>query len=141
MNKLKKSLTVIITLLVLLLIISTKAVYGTNTKEIEYSKEYKNWLELSDEEKEKVMQPRMYDVIPINEIPDNLLYKVKLLGASANSRYSLKDVIPDNLSIRNQQRILRTLIGTRTETTGSDSFSRATTLFRIRRCFQTLILR
>ena len=103
MNKLKKSLTVIITLLVLLLIILTKAVYGTNTKEIEYSKEYKNWLELSDEEKEKVMQPRMYDVIPINEIPDNLLYKVKLLGASANSRYSLKDVIPDNLSIRNQQ--------------------------------------
>ena len=107
MNKLKKSLTVIITLLILLLAVLTKAVYANNVgdlfEKVEYSEEYKNWLELSDEDKEKVMQPRKYDVIPTNEIPNNLFYKARLLGASLNYKYSLKDIIPNNLSIRNQQ--------------------------------------
>lgn len=106
MSKLKKALT-IVTLLVFLLILFTKTVFASDTgnlfKKVEYSEDFKNWLELSDEEKKKVMQPRMYDIIPTNTIPNNLLYRARLLGASANSRYSLKDVIPSNLTIRNQQ--------------------------------------
>ena len=31
-------------------------------QKVEYSEEYKKWLELSDEEKSKRIQPRMYDI-------------------------------------------------------------------------------
>ena len=106
MSKLKKKLTVI-TVLVLTLFLFTKTVLAKDAEnlfeKIEYSEEFKQWLELSDEEKEKVMQPRMYDITPTNNVSKNLLYKARLVGASASSKYSLKDVIPTNLAIRDQQ--------------------------------------
>lgn len=106
MSKLKKTLA-ITTLLVILLNLVTNVVYAVDAeslfKQVEYSEDYKKWLELSDEEKEKVMQPRMYDVITSNTESNNLIYRARLVGANASSRFSLKDVIPTNLTIRNQK--------------------------------------
>ena len=105
MNKLKKLL--VITLLFMLIFLANYQVFASNTANIattmEYSEDFKKWLELSDEEKKTVLMPRMYDV-PYSKIEySNPLYNVKMLRANVNSKYSLKDIIPNNLSIRNQQ--------------------------------------
>ncbi len=106
MNILKR-LLIIVTLLFSVMILLTKAVLATNIEDlfqkVEYSDDFKKWLELSDEEKMKVMQPRIYDVISTNIASNNVLYKSRLLGASLNSKYSLKDIIPLNVTIKNQQ--------------------------------------
>lgn len=106
MNKLKKTIT-IITLLVIMLALSTKIVLANSVaskfKPVEYSDDFKNWIKLSDEEKQKVFMPRIYDVIPSGYKANNLLYRARLLEASMKTRFSLKDVIPENLIIRNQQ--------------------------------------
>ena len=105
--KKQKKLLIIVALFVFLLFLLTKTVFASNAEnlntKVEYSEDFKRWLELSDEEKKKVFLPRMYDVIPSNNSSNNLIYNAQLIGASINSRYSLKDVIPANLSIRNQQ--------------------------------------
>ena len=70
---------------------------------VEYSDEFKEWLKLSDEEKSKVVMPRMYDVKYSKKNSRNLLNLVRTARASLDSRFSLKDLIPENLVIRNQQ--------------------------------------
>ena len=106
MNRLKKILIILIATSILLSL-TTKKVLAIDPENLfekkEYSEDFKSWLELSDEEKKKVIQPRMYDVIPSNNIKNNLFYKTKLLGTSINPRYSLKEVIPNNLKIKNQR--------------------------------------
>lgn len=107
MNKLKKHFVVIILLFLTLIVLTNQKVCASTTADIvqndEYSDEFKKWLKLSDEEKKKVMQPRMYDIIVTNITSKNPLYQTRMLGATINSRYSLKDVIPSNVAIRNQQ--------------------------------------
>ena len=76
---------------------------GNLIKRGEYSDEYLKWQQLSEEEKNKVLMPRMYDVIKTTKTLKNPILKANLLGASLEEKYSLKDVIPDNLEIKNQQ--------------------------------------
>lgn len=107
MKKLKK-LFITITVLFLILIMSSNIKVNASSikdliQEVEYSEEFKKWLELSDEEKEKTVQPRMYDVLSEQKSTKNLFFRARLLGASMNPKYSLKDIIPDNLVIKNQQ--------------------------------------
>ena len=107
MKKLKKSLIIIISLVFILVLLITRQVFASNNQNLiqrkEYSEEFKKWLELSDEEKKKVMQPRPFDVINNSNISKNPLYKAKMTAASIDTKFNLKTVIPDNLSIRNQQ--------------------------------------
>lgn len=92
---------VILAATIILTICTSTRIFAKN-EEIEYSEDFKQWLELSDEEKQKVMMPRMYDV-PYTYIDSkNPLLNARLLKASINTRYSLKDVIPANLVIKNQ---------------------------------------
>ena len=63
MSKLKK----IVSILLLAVIISLSGkVFATElidyAKDVEISKEYKEWLELSDEEKQEVLEPRMFEI-------------------------------------------------------------------------------
>lgn len=107
MKKLRKKSIVIVLLIFILLILANCKVLAKDTKYIlqkqEYSENYKRWLELSEDERKKVLMPRMYDV-PYNKIENtNPLYNARSLKASLASRYSLKDIIPENLKIRNQQ--------------------------------------
>ncbi|MBR2289468.1 MAG: bacterial Ig-like domain-containing protein [Clostridia bacterium] len=71
--------------------------------QVPYSEEFQEWLTLPEGERENIMQPEMYEDLNTEFVVSNPLYQVNLLGASNSSRFSLKDVIESNVSIRNQQ--------------------------------------
>ena len=106
MKKLKKSI-IIAVVIVFVICILTKTALATNVENIfesvQYSEDFKKWLNLPEDERKNIIPPRMYDIIPTNSNSQNILYNAQLVGAISNSRYSLKDVIPENLSIRNQE--------------------------------------
>lgn len=103
MKKQKKFLVQIIVFFMVLL--SCYKIFATdNSETIELSEDYKKYLELSDEEKEKVIAPRMYDIPKTTRTVTNPLKLAKLLGATVESSYSLRDVIPANMVIKNQQK-------------------------------------
>lgn len=107
MKKLKKVFNIITLLIIILIILLGSKVFASNDansiQKLEYTEDFKKWLELSDEEKKNTIMPRMYEVEYTNNVSKNPLYVAKMLKASSNSRYSLKDVIPANLVIKNQQ--------------------------------------
>ncbi len=100
-------------LIVFFIILSFETVFAktnieNSIKKVEYSEEYKNWLKLSDEEKSKVLMPRMYDIKAnktneqyINSIP-NILKRSTLLKARIMNKFDLRTEIPSNVKIRNQ---------------------------------------
>ena len=107
MKKLKR-ITIILSILLLGLVVCGNLQVFANEdqntlKQAEYSEDYKRWLQLSEEEKKSVMRPRMYDIVLTKKVSNNLLYKTRLLGANISARYSLKDVIPNNLVIKDQK--------------------------------------
>ncbi len=104
MKKLKKIFILFISLIFILILLMNQKVFANidSINKMEYSEDFKRWLELSDEEKENTIQPRMYDLQPTTFASKNPLYKIRLLGASINKTYSLKNVIPSNLIIRDQ---------------------------------------
>ena len=105
MKKQKKFLVQV--LIFLLIVLFSCKVFAANimdsTKEIEFSEEYKKYLELSDEEKEKVVAPRMYDIPKTKRSVTNPLKLTKMLGATLDTKYSLQNVIPANMVIKNQK--------------------------------------
>ena len=109
MRKQKRGLLYIISVLIFFsIILNNQKIFATNTanlfqKSEEYTDEYKEWLELSDEEKEKVMIPRIYEVKYEENTNQNPIYLAKMLRAGAVQKYSLKDIIPANLIIKNQK--------------------------------------
>lgn len=107
MNKLKKILigtTLISTSLIMLTTTNTFASTNKNLlQKTEYTEEFKNWLNLTDEEKKYVIQPRMYEIENTDITYKNPFYKARSIGTSQKARFSLKDIISSNLSIRNQQ--------------------------------------
>ena len=69
-----------------------------NNQILEYSNEYKKWLELPEEERGQIIQPRMYNIPQVTSNRKNR----KLLKANNVSKYNLKDIIPENVVVRNQ---------------------------------------
>ena len=74
----------------------------------DYSEQYEQWLQLSDEEKENSIEPRKYDIITqkdnatyLKEL-NNVFRIQQLLRATISAKYNLKDVIPENVAIKNQ---------------------------------------
>ena len=108
MKKQKKILTIIILSVFVLTILANFEVFASNTSSsgqvVQYSEEYQKWLELSDEEKQNVIKPRMYDV-PYTKIKSkNPLLRANMLRATVdNEPFTLQSVIPNNLIIKNQQ--------------------------------------
>ena len=99
MKKLKK---ISLALFIILLIISVGKVFAAEVHFKEYSEEFKEYLQLSDEEKSKRLMPRMYDIegYTINYI-NPIKYALNVTDTLA-SKYSLLDYIPENIVIRNQ---------------------------------------
>lgn len=95
MKKLKKLLA--ITLIFMLFLLANFEVSASNTsilgKSVKYSEEYQKWLELSDEEKQNVITPRMYDVQYSKTTSKNPLLRASMLRTTLNSKYTLQDVI------------------------------------------------
>lgn len=107
MKKQKKIVSFIFLFFMLLILMTTPVVFASNTinslQKVDFSEEFKKWLALSDEEKKNVIMPKMYETEPVDIFSKNPFYKAKLLKSNQQSRYSLKDTIPTNLSIRNQR--------------------------------------
>lgn len=101
-NKQKKIVLLIILFISILLITGNVFAISKLTP-VEYSKEYKEWLELPEEERQKRTEPRMYDVPKTEYTTKNPLKIARMLGSSNVSKYSLKDIIPANIVIKNQK--------------------------------------
>lgn len=111
MKKLKKLISCIV-LLSVFVIVSTSSVFATTDVEklideiekIEYTEEFNKWLKLSEEEKEKVIQPRVSEFPKTELVTKNPLNIAGLVGSKYLSRYSLQDDIPNNIKVKNQMK-------------------------------------
>jgi len=107
MNKQKKFfLRVILFFIVVTLFAFTfKSTFANEdlNEEVKYTESYKKWLELSEEERKNCIIPRKYEVSYTKAENKNPLLKAKMLKTGLNSKFSLKDLIPNNLIIKNQQ--------------------------------------
>lgn len=105
MKKQKKFLIQI--LIFLIIVLSGYQVFASDLSsyvgEMELAEDFQKYTELSDEEKEKVIAPRMYDIPKNKMIVTNPLKLSKMLGTTLSSSYSLRDVIPANMVVKNQQ--------------------------------------
>ncbi len=75
-------------------------------KEVEYTNEYQNWLDLSEEEKSQTLQPRKYELETADDFlqtRNNPLKMRYLQGNSNLSQFSLKDILGENTQIKNQK--------------------------------------
>lgn len=106
MKKLKKIFYITIIIFIIVLSLSTIVLADDNGKlvqNVEYTEEFKEWLKLSNEEKQKIIMPRQYEIKNINIQSKNPFREMSILKANGSSKYSLKDIIPNNLIIRNQK--------------------------------------
>ena len=73
---------------------STSFASSNVLEKVEYTEKFKNWLQLTEEEKQKTIMPDMY-YIPSSskKISNNPLQDVRSARASMASRFSLKDII------------------------------------------------
>ena len=110
MRKFNKCIILII-LIIEVIIMTNYYVFADNSENeefdfiqrVEYSDEFSKWIELSESEKLETIQPKIYDELNTPMIITNPHYQVNLIGSSLNSKFSLKDVINDNVAIRNQR--------------------------------------
>ena len=105
MKKQKKFLVQLLAFLIILL--SGSNVFATNfadyVEKMNVSEEFQRYLELNDEEKEKVIMPRMYDIPKTKSAVTNPFKLTKMVGTTLENKYSLKDIIPANMVAKNQQ--------------------------------------
>lgn len=105
MKKLKKNLTIkILFIFIIILLLGSKSFASNDIANslhpVNYTDDFKKWLELSEEEKKNTMQPRLYDITTSTSRVQNPFFRA--LRAYTDSNYSLKNTIPTNLTIRNQ---------------------------------------
>ena len=95
--KVKNIIIISIVLLAMLLLINN--VYASEIKKGNYSKKYEEWLQLSDEEKEKTIAPLAFNV---RSSKKSLVDKFRnlLKSSSIPSRYDLREHI--NVEVKNQ---------------------------------------
>lgn len=106
MKKIRKILIInIILFWVIVVLINTKTEavsidYALGN--FEYSESFKRYLELPEEERKKVLMPRIFDIPVTHYDAKNPFNRVKLASIAEN-KFSLKSLIPNNLDIRNQK--------------------------------------
>lgn len=102
-----------ITMIICISLLSLNKVFANtnikNTiKEAEYSDAYKHWLSLSEEERQNTLEPLKYDIVPYESNKEylksmNNVFKANtLLKNSLDTRFSLKDIIPENIIVKDQ---------------------------------------
>ena len=107
MRKPKKFLLTTLILLIVSLMLGTNVIATTSSiadmiKPVEYTEEFKRWMELPEEERSKVLMPRMYDIPNTKAKTKNILKSALMVKSSNESRFTLQNVIPNNLIIKNQ---------------------------------------
>lgn len=105
MKKFKKVSIIIAMIFSIILPIYSKALAKDKKDPIsfEYTEEFKEYINLPEEERKNAIQPRAYEVVDTGIFTANPVYLAKLYGASLNKKFSLKDVIPGNIVVKNQQ--------------------------------------
>ena len=78
-----------------------------NVKPVDYTEEYKKYMELSEEERAKVVMPNQYNSITTPVVSANPIYISYLLGdaigeTSASPSYDLRNKISQNLVVKDQ---------------------------------------
>ena len=104
MKKTNKYLITLILCVFSIIIMSTSvfAIDVSDLEKVEYTDEYKEYIELSDEEKSQILEPRMYEIFKNYTEERNLLRKANSLGVANEKKFSLRDIIPQNTVVRNQ---------------------------------------
>ena len=72
--------------------------------EEQYSEEFLEWQDLSEEEKGQRIQPRTYVIPKTKAESTNPINIVENLSAKYESKYDLRDVIPENMVVKNQEK-------------------------------------
>ena len=103
MNKSIKKYFLSLILLFLLLIINTTVIAGNlKVEPVEFTEEFKNYINLPEEERKKVIEPRSYEIINSTNISKNPFKIARVIGSSLETTFSLKNVIPNNIVVKNQ---------------------------------------
>lgn len=70
---------------------------------IEYTEEFKQYLNLTDEEKEKAsIIPRSYVIMKTENRLKNPFKLARIVGSTAETSYTLQNIIPENLIVKDQ---------------------------------------
>lgn len=107
-NKLIKISVLLMIFIGIILCGNVNAAVEANFETIDYTDEYKEYMALSDEEKQKRLEPSMYDVIAPQTSSEyfrsinNLLNSPELLKNALDQDYDLRDIISNNVAIRDQ---------------------------------------
>lgn len=101
-----KKIGMIAILLIMLFLSKQETLANHLTEKIntrEFTEEYKQYLQLSEEERKKVLPPRMFEIEEetTREIK-NPLRLARSVGNSLTPKFSLKDVIGENVIVKNQ---------------------------------------
>ena len=92
MKKQKKFLVQLLTFLIILL--SGSHVFATNSadyvEEMKVSEDFQKYLELSDEEKSKVLMPRMYDIPKTKLVVTNPFKLSEMVGTTLEKKIFIK---------------------------------------------------
>lgn len=100
MKILRKTFIIKILLSLAFILLLSSNVLASSLQPVDYSDDFKKWLELSEEEKKNVMQPRLYSITSNSQHVQNPFFRA--LRSYNTPYYNLKDIIPNNLTIRNQ---------------------------------------
>ena len=105
MKRLKRIISIA---LLLVMFFSASQVLAANSElvnlmsEPEFTDEFKAWLKLTPEEKEKVGVPRSREYLKPTYVTRNPIKLAQNVGSVTLPKFDLKDYIPENLVIRNQ---------------------------------------
>ena len=100
MKKQKKLL--ISTIIFISIILSSCQAFAVQYMKAEFTEEFLNYLELSDEEKANTIMPRSYNVAKTTATVKNPLKLATMARNSVLTDFNLKTFIPENLKIKDQ---------------------------------------
>lgn len=109
-----KKILIFLSLITFLIVVIVMVTYDKNISflnmgdqgdktEVEYSDEYKKWLEISENEKNSCIAPSQYENNDeANMLATNVSGALNLNASSFEEKFSLKDLIPENLVFLSQ---------------------------------------
>lgn len=103
----KQKKTVITIFLMVSIVFLSKTTFANNLVDLaktpEYTKEFQKYIELTDEEKEKVLIPRIFNDGKTKKKITNPFNLMTLVGSAADTSYSLTETIPANVVVKDQK--------------------------------------
>ena len=103
MKRIIKKISLLLVLIMMLPMCN--CVFGAiEFKTPEYSEDYKKWLELPEEERTIMSMPlNKYNIEQVSNNKEGNIFKTLLkLKASYTSKYDLREIIPENMKVKNQ---------------------------------------